>query len=151
MCPKATQMLYVKPALEIYVLLFLSYCDTPFSPICITCLILALNRYVWPNMKTHIQLWSRSCIQCQKAKIGRHTQTPVDPFSFPDEQFEHVHINITGPLRSHEQYKYLLMCVVIFRTGAKSFQWQILIPMPQQNHLSQDGYPGSAVNTMDRM
>ena len=65
------------------------------------------ERYIWPCMKSDIQLWPRTCEQCQKAKVGRHTQTPVNHFPSPDEQFEHVHIDIIGPLPPSERLVWL--------------------------------------------
>ena len=62
-------------------------------------------------MKSDIQLWARTYEQCQKAKVGRHTRTPVDPFPSPDERFEQVHIDITGPLPPCERNTYLLTCI----------------------------------------
>ena len=72
---------------------------------------LMTERYVWPQMKSDIRLWARTCKQCQKAQVGRHTRTPVDPFPSPDERFEHVHIDITCPLPPCKGYTYLLTCV----------------------------------------
>ena len=72
---------------------------------------LLTERYVWPRMKSDIRLWTRTCEQCQKAKVGKPMQTHVHHFPSPDKQCEHVHIGITGPLPLCEGYAYLLKCV----------------------------------------
>ena len=74
-------------------------------------------------MKSDIRLWVRTCEQCQKAKVGRHTWTPVDPFPSPDERFEHVHIDITSLLPPCEGYTYLLTCTHHFS------RWCEVLPM----------------------
>ena len=81
------------------------------------------ERYVWPRMNSDIRLWARTCEQCQKAKVGRYTRTRVEPFPSPDERFEHVHIDITGPLSLWEGYTYLLTCVDRFS------RWCEVLPM----------------------
>ena len=39
-----------------------------------------------------------SCVQCQHLKVHRHTVTPMGFFSPPDARFDHVDIDIVGPL-----------------------------------------------------
>ena len=49
-----------------------------------------------------------------KAKVRRHTRTPVDPFPSQDEWSEHVHIDIADSLPPCEGYTYLLTYVDCF-------------------------------------
>lgn len=72
--------------------------------------------------------WIRIFDCGQKAKIGRHTRTPVDPFSSSDEWIEHVHIDITLPLPPYEGYTYLLICVDHFS------RWCKVLPMMDTLH-----------------
>ena len=53
------------------------------------------------------------------SKVREHTRTPIDSFPSPDERFEHVHIDITGPLSPCEGYTYLLTCVYRFSHWCK--------------------------------
>ena len=73
------------------------------------CLVTA--HYIWPGINTDVCHWARSCIQCQCTKVHQHTVTPLGSFSFPDERFDHVHINIVGPFPTCKGYSYLLTCV----------------------------------------
>ncbi|KAJ0169186.1 hypothetical protein K1T71_015313 [Dendrolimus kikuchii] len=68
------------------------------------------KRYFWPDMNKDITKWARTCIQCQKSKVHRHTVSDLG--KFPDsERFEHIHVDIVGPLpTSQEGYKY---CIII--------------------------------------
>lgn len=69
------------------------------------------TRYCWPNMNRDINQWTRACQSCQRAKVGRHTVSPVAPFAPPERRFGHIHIDLVGPLPSSNGCKYLLTCV----------------------------------------
>ena len=57
------------------------------------------SRYMWPNMDVDIKGWYKECTDCQRAKIGRHTKSAVQPFYPPvSNRFEAVHVDIVGPL-----------------------------------------------------
>ncbi|BHF80805.1 hypothetical protein SprV_0702393300 [Sparganum proliferum] len=55
------------------------------------------ERFVWPSMNTDIRQWTRSCLSCQKAKVGRHNKAPIGTFLAPDARFTHVHIDLGVP------------------------------------------------------
>ena len=57
------------------------------------------SRYFWPKMKAEIKEWVRGCLDCQRAKVGRHTKTAVVQPNFPSsDRFQTVHMDIVGPL-----------------------------------------------------
>lgn len=69
------------------------------------------QRYFWPSMNIDIGEWAKSCVDCQQSKIHRHTHSDVTPFP-PSERFEHVHIDIVGPLpTSSSGHRYLLTMI----------------------------------------
>ena len=45
---------------------------------------LVTSRFFWPGMNADIRRWARSCLQCQKAKVHRHTTTLLGTFNTPD-------------------------------------------------------------------
>ena len=59
---------------------------------------LVTSRFVWPGINSDIHCWTHSCIQCQRAKIQRHTATHLSLFPTPDTRFDVIHIDIVGPL-----------------------------------------------------
>lgn len=69
------------------------------------------SRYFWPNMNKDIMLWARSCLSCQKSKIQRHIKSPHGIFEIPCGRFEHVHMDLVGPLPQSNGYTYLLTVV----------------------------------------
>ena len=68
-------------------------------------------RFVWPNMKRELKEWAQNCQQCQRAKVTRHTKSPIGTFAQPDARFSHVHIDIVGPLPVCQGYSYLLTMI----------------------------------------
>lgn len=72
---------------------------------------LVLDRYVWPSASKDLAEWTRSCLNCQKSKVTRHTISPVQPFLPPSARFDHVHLDLVGPLPPSNGYCYLFTCI----------------------------------------
>ncbi|GBN05259.1 Retrovirus-related Pol polyprotein from transposon 412 [Araneus ventricosus] len=79
------------------------------------------ERYVWPSMKADVTLWARTCLQCQQAKVSRHTRSKLSDFVPPSARFEHVHIDLVGPLPPSEGFRYCLTCVDRFSKWPEAF------------------------------
>ena len=84
---------------------------------------LITSRFVWPGINSDIRRWTRSCVQCQRAKIQKHTTTPLSSFPTPDARFDVIHIDLVGPLPPSRGYTYLLTCVDRFT------RWPEAIPL----------------------
>jgi transposase InsO family protein len=78
-------------------------------------------RYVWPSIKADSRKWTRTCLQCQKSKVQRHTHTPLATFSTPGQRFDHVHIDIVGPLPPSNGFSYMLTCIDRFTRWPEAF------------------------------
>ena len=68
-------------------------------------------RFVWPGVNADVRRWTRACVQCQRAKIQRHSVAPLSSFPVPDARFDVVHIDLVGPLPPSRGFTYLLTCV----------------------------------------
>ena len=56
------------------------------------------TRFVWHGMNIDIARWCRTCKGCQTAKVSRHNTPVFGKFTEPTERFDHVHVDIVGPL-----------------------------------------------------
>lgn len=74
-----------------------------------TCNIMT-DKFVWPNIKAQVREWKRSCIRCQQNKVQRHTRAAIEKFRVPNQRFEHINIDIIGPLPPSEGFVYCLTC-----------------------------------------
>ena len=69
---------------------------------------------VWPNINSDVRRWARTCLQCQRSKIQRHTVTPISTVATPDARFDYIHLDIVGPLPRSNGFTYLLTCMDCF-------------------------------------
>ena len=72
---------------------------------------LVSSRFVWPNVQKDCRTWARSCAACQRAKVTRHVQAPLGHYAPVSNRFQHVHIDLIGPLPSVKSYRYCLTAV----------------------------------------
>ncbi|CAH8575625.1 unnamed protein product, partial [Schistosoma guineensis] len=84
---------------------------------------LIAERFVWPKMNANIKKWTRTCVQCQRSKIHRHTITTPSAFSLPDHRFQHVHVDLVGPLPPSNGFTYIFTAVDRFT------RWPIACPI----------------------
>lgn len=83
---------------------------------------LVTERYFWEGIKGDVTKYVRSCIPCQKAKVHRHTITPLGEFE-KSERFEHCHIDIVGPLPPSQDFRYYLTMI------DRVTKWPEIIPI----------------------
>ena len=60
-------------------------------------------------------------MRCQRSKVQRHTSAPLSTFATPDARFDHVHVDLVGPLPPSNGYTYLLTCVDRFTRWPEAF------------------------------
>lgn len=84
---------------------------------------LITERYVWHGLKKDVTSWCRSCLTCQASKISRHTKSPHQDYNLPSQRFDHIHIDIVGPLPPSRGYSYLFTIVDRYT------RWPEAIPM----------------------
>ncbi|GBL83665.1 hypothetical protein AVEN_132596-1 [Araneus ventricosus] len=81
------------------------------------------SKFIWPSIKKDVQLWTRTCIPCQKAKIYRHTKTKLGEYEVPLGRFCVAHIDLIGPLPPSRGSIYCLTCI------DRSSSWMEAIPL----------------------
>lgn len=72
---------------------------------------LVTTRYVWPSINADVRRWSRGCLHCQRSKVTRHNITPLVRFPLPEARFDHIHLDLVGPLPPCQGFTYILTCV----------------------------------------
>ena len=98
------------------------YTPLPLTPCCL-CYTTVSHLSVWPGINKDVRDWTRTCLQCQRAKVHQHTSTPIGQFPPPDARFAHVHIDLVGPLLPCQGFTYLLTCVDCFT------RWPEVVPL----------------------
>lgn len=79
------------------------------------------SRYFWPNLNKDVNRWAKSCIQCQKSKVIRHVKSGVEAIPIPSGRFEHIHLDLVGPLPMSKGYSYLLTLVDRFSRWPEAY------------------------------
>lgn len=78
-------------------------------------------KYFWPSINKDINSMSRSCLACQKSKIHRHTRSPIASFNIPVSRFDHIHMDLVGPLPTSNGYSYILTIVDRFSRWPEAY------------------------------
>ena len=84
---------------------------------------LVQQRYVWPNLRRDCKQFVTHCIPCQRAKVHKHTRSPLTPYETQSDRFEHINIDLVGPLPESQGYTYLLTAI------DRATRWTEAIPL----------------------
>jgi len=80
-------------------------------------------KFCWPKMAKQVRLFAQQCIPCQKAKISTHVHLAPAAIHVPLRRFEHVHVDLVGPLPVSSGFTYLF--TIVDRTT----RWPEAIPL----------------------
>ena len=69
------------------------------------------RRFVWTGMRKDISKWVRQCLSCQQCKIHRHTVSPLEKYKLPEGRFNHINMDIVGPLPESHGFSYMLTII----------------------------------------
>lgn len=69
------------------------------------------SKVIWTKINKDVSAWAKSCVDCQKSKISRHTKTPNQMFPKVDERFSTVHLDLIGPMPCSEGFSYCLTLI----------------------------------------
>ncbi|XP_053734725.1 uncharacterized protein LOC128767052 [Synchiropus splendidus] len=81
------------------------------------------QKFVWPGLRKDVKSWAAACVACQRAKVQQHTKAPLEPFEIPTKRFDHVHVDLVGPLPPSQGFTHLL--TVVDRTT----RWPEAVPL----------------------
>ncbi|KAK7930700.1 hypothetical protein WMY93_007095 [Mugilogobius chulae] len=80
-------------------------------------------RFVWPGLRKDVKGWAASCTSCQRAKVHRHVRAPLEPFPIPARRFDHVHVDLVGPLPPSKGFTHLFTMV------DRTTRWPEVVPL----------------------
>ena len=84
---------------------------------------LVAAKFVWHGLKKDVRDWANTCLECQRAKLHRHTKAPLELFPVPERRFDHVNVDLVGPLPSSHGFTYLLTMV------DRTTRWPEAVPL----------------------
>jgi len=79
--------------------------------------------FCWPKMSNFAGDMAKNCMFCQKAKVYRHVALEAVRIPVPQRRFEHIHVDIVGPLPMSCGFNYIF--TVLDRTS----RWPEAIPL----------------------
>ena len=68
-------------------------------------------KFVWRGIRKQVGFWARACIPCQADKVHHHTKAPLHTFAVLHQRFQHLNVDIVGPILLSRGYKYLFTIV----------------------------------------
>ncbi|XP_051993051.1 LOW QUALITY PROTEIN: uncharacterized protein K02A2.6-like [Xyrauchen texanus] len=84
---------------------------------------LVATKFVWHGLKKDVRDWANICVECQRAKVHRHTKAPLGLFPVPERRFDHVNVDLVGPLPSSHGFTYLFTMV------DRTTRWPEVVPL----------------------
>lgn len=84
---------------------------------------LVSSKFVWPGLRKDVKGWAAACVACQRAKVHQHTKAPLEPFPIPAKRFDHVHVDLVGPLPISQGCTHLLTMV------DRTTRWPEAVPL----------------------
>ena len=72
---------------------------------------LVATKFVWKGLQKEVGIWAKQCIACQSSKIQTHIRAPLEKFSVPQRRFDHIHVDLVGPLPPSNGFTHLLTVV----------------------------------------
>lgn len=79
-------------------------------------------KFVWPSVNADVTRWARHCLDCQRAKVNRHTVAPIGDFEVPAKRFTHIHADLVTMPPSNS-FTHLLTIV------DRHSRWPVAIPV----------------------
>ncbi|XP_069782454.1 protein NYNRIN-like [Narcine bancroftii] len=72
---------------------------------------MVVEQFVWHGLKKGEAELVMNCTKCQTSKVQRHTQALIQNFDAAVRRFQHIHIDVVGPLPVSKEARYLLTVV----------------------------------------
>ena len=84
---------------------------------------LVSTKFLWKGLQKQIGCWAKQCLACQTPKVQTHVQAPLQRFETPLRRFDHIHVDLVGPLPPSNGYTHLFTVIDQFS------RWPEAIPL----------------------
>ena len=84
------------------------------------------SKFIWTGLQKQVGTWAKECIACQAAKIQTHIKALLETFKIPSCRFDHIHVDLMGPLPPSKGFTHLFTVVDHFSRWPEA--------TPQQHH-----------------
>ena len=81
------------------------------------------QKFVWQGLRRDVGSWVSSCVDCQRSEVHRHIKAPLGEFKVPERRFDHVNVDLVGPLPSSHGFTYLFTMV------DRTTRWPEAVPL----------------------
>ena len=72
------------------------------------------SKFVWKGLQKQVGMSAKQCVACQSSKVQRHIKSPLHNFGVPERRFDHIHVDLVGPLPPSNRSSHLLTIVDCF-------------------------------------
>jgi hypothetical protein len=104
---------------------------------------LVTSKFCWPGIRKFVRRFAQQCLSFQRSKVSRHIHLAPETIAVPRRRFEHVHVDLVGPLPHSAGFSYLFT-IVDRTTRWKRYHSAASPPPTAQLRCSLAGYNGSA-------
>ena len=88
------------------------------------------SKFVWHGLGKDVTEWARTCLACQASKVSTHVRAPLQELPTPTRRFDHIHVDLVGPLPPSDGYKYLFTVIDRFT------RWPAAYPLKEMDAAS---------------
>ena len=85
---------------------------------------------IWHGLNKQEGLWAKACIPCQSSKIQQHIRALLEIFKVLPRRFDHMHVDLVGPLPLSNGHTHLLTVV------DRCTRWPEAIPLSNPTTLT---------------
>ena len=72
---------------------------------------LVSSKFVSHGLSKQVRAWTKTCLDCQRAKVHNHIRASLETFVIPPQWFDHVQVDLVRPHPPSQGYTYLLTVV----------------------------------------
>ena len=69
------------------------------------------TKFIWHGLQKQVGIWVKACIPCQTSKVQWHIKVQLETFYVSQHHFDHINVDLVGPLPPSAGYTHLLTIV----------------------------------------